>query len=195
MMKKIILSSALFALMLSAQAAVADESEAVDVQNERTPSFWDRWFGRTDKTEKAQQVLKEKKVDKEHYVEKKREKHKLFSDHERDRIREYYRSENQYHSDSSKGKNKKKSLPPGLQKKLDRGGQLPPGWQAKVSRGQVLDSQILSQAEYLPSDLGRHIELEHDGTVVRRVGDKVVRVLEGNGTVIDVIDLADIFLR
>jgi hypothetical protein len=85
-------------------------------------------------------------------------------------------------------------LPPGLQKKLARGGKLPPGWQNKVARGEVLDSEILRHSELLPYELTRNLPELRDGEEIRRVGDKVVRVLEGNGTVIDVIDLADIAL-
>jgi len=47
----------------------------------------------------------------------------------------------------------------------------------------------------LPYELTRNLPALHDGEEIRRVGDKVVRVLEGNGTVLDVIDLADIALR
>ena len=37
------------------------------------------------------------------------------------------------------GRNRpKKKLPPGLMKKLERGGELSPGWQKKVARGEVL---------------------------------------------------------
>ncbi len=42
-------------------------------------------------------------------------------------------------SAKKKNKVKKKSLPPGLAKKLARGGTLPPGWQMKVARGEVID--------------------------------------------------------
>ncbi len=42
-------------------------------------------------------------------------------------------------SAKKKHKIKRKSLPPGLAKKLARGGTLPPGWQMKVARGEVMD--------------------------------------------------------
>ncbi|MEO1896979.1 MAG: hypothetical protein ABGX36_04080 [Cycloclasticus sp.] len=86
-------------------------------------------------------------------------------------------------------------MPPGLQKKLARGGQLPPGWQTKVARGEVLDGDILRHSELIPYELSSRLPALRDGEAIRRVGDKVVRVLEGNGTVIDVIDLADVLLR
>lgn len=72
---------------------------------------------------------------------------------------------------------------------------MPPGWEAKVARGEVLDSDILRYSERIPHELARRLPTIRDGEEVRRVGNKVVRVLEGNGTVIDVIDLADVLLR
>ena len=92
-------------------------------------------------------------------------------------------------------KNKGKNIPFGLQKKLEPGGQLPPGWETKVARGEVLDDDILRQSERIPQELIRQLPELRDGEAVRRVGNKVVRVLEGDGTVIDVIDLADVLLR
>jgi len=161
-------------------------------------SFWRGWFG-TD----SKQVQRE-----ESRVSKSAEKHRsrserLFSELERSDIRRFYQrnDENERSEHGKKGKNKNKNkqknkkLPYGLQKKLARGGQLPPGWQNKVSRGEVLSTEILQQSVRLPSDLRQRLPELEDGVVIRRVGDKVVRVLEGNGTVLDVIDLADIILR
>jgi len=163
-------------------------------------SFWSGWFGAGSK-----QVQRE-----ESRVSKTEEKHRsrserLFSELERSDIRRFYQrndeDERSEHGKKGKNKNKNKNkqknknLPYGLQKKLARGGQLPPGWQDKVSRGEVLSTEILQQSVRLPSDLTRRLPELEDGVVIRRVGDKVVRVLEGNGTVLDVIDLADIILR
>jgi hypothetical protein len=67
----------------------------------------------------------------------------IFNDAERSRILEYYkhhRDDELVEGTGSAKKSKKKKLPPGLQKKLARGGELPPGWQTKVRRGEVLDA-------------------------------------------------------
>jgi hypothetical protein len=84
-----------------------------------------------------------------------------------------------------------KSLPPGLQKKLARGGDLPPGWQDKVRRGEVLDPELYRYGERLPR---RYLErLGHGSEAAELIllGDRIVRVAEGRGTVLDVIDLTD----
>lgn len=156
-------------------------------------SFWSGWFSR----------MESKKLDRENKAVSKpvdiAQAKGLFSRTERENIRHFYKR-NDVSDGPKKGKkdkhNKKhKTLPHGLQKKLARGGQLPPGWQNKVVRGEVLGNDILRQSEYLPSALTRRLPELEDGVEIRRVGDKVVRVLEGSGTVIDVIDLADILLR
>lgn len=119
----------------------------------------------------------------------------MLDDEEREEIRGYYRAEGEAKHKSKGKKNKGKSMPYGLQKKLERGGELPPGWQTKVARGEVLDQEILDHSERLPDALVRRLPELREGAEVRRVGDKVIRVMAGSGTVLDVIDLADIVLR
>jgi len=86
---------------------------------------------------------------------------------------------------------KQKQLPPGLQKKLARGGSLPPGWEMKLVRGEVLDRDIYDQAERLPDELLKRITGRDDAVELLRVGDRILRVAEGRGTILDVIDLTD----
>jgi len=66
---------------------------------------------------------------------------------------------------------KEKSLPPGLQKKLERGGELPPGWQKKLVVGEYLDDDV-----YL------------SGRVIDRVGGLGERTIEVEGRVVRVIE-------
>lgn len=84
-----------------------------------------------------------------------------------------------------------KSLPPGLRKKLQRGGELPPGWRDKLVQGRVIDADLYRHAEHLPSDLLNRLTGRQDGIELLRVGDRIVRVMEGRGTILDVIDLSD----
>ncbi|BBB26647.1 conserved hypothetical protein [Amphritea japonica ATCC BAA-1530] len=116
------------------------------------------------------------------------DKARRFNDEEQRRVREHYLGDQSDHR--GKGKKKEKRIPPGLQKKLERGGELPPGWQNKVAVGEVLDSDLYSRSEPLPDELesvlGRVAGEEH-----RRIGHKVIKVLEGDATVIDVIDILD----
>ena len=73
---------------------------------------------------------------------------RLFAKDEKRIIQSYFEDHQEYRYDddndeSGRDKPKKqKSLPPGLQKKLARGGELPPGWQKKVARGEVLDMAL-----------------------------------------------------
>jgi len=86
------------------------------------------------------------------------------------------------------GKHKKqKPLPPGLQKKLARGGQLPPGWQKKVARGEVLDHSLYEISRDLPRGLISQLPKSPDGTSVRQIEDRVVRILDATGVILDVL--------
>lgn len=117
-----------------------------------------------------------------------------FSSYERARIRGYFLADDGesgvVSTGQGRGKDKPRSLPRGLQKKLDRGGELPPGWQKKVASGQVLDEELYSQSEELPNDLDIILD-RAGGAEYRRIGTKVIKVMEGDGTIIDVIDIAD----
>lgn len=129
-------------------------------------------------------------------------RHRRYSSEERNQIRNYYR-QHQQNDDrgwqtGSRGNDhqkhaqqeKQKSLPYGLEKKLQRGGDLPPGWEKKIVPGDRLDRDIYRQSERLPDDLDRAIG-RIAGEENRRIGNKIIRVLEGDATVIDVIDIMD----
>lgn len=88
-----------------------------------------------------------------------------------------------------------RELPPGLKKKLERGGSLPPGWQKKLVRGEQMDSEVYSAAERMPDELLRRVTGRDDAVELLRVGDRILRVMEGRGTVLDVIDLSDRAVR
>ena len=118
---------------------------------------------------------------------------RLFTADERRIIQSYFqdRREHRYPDgeyDSGNGNaKKKKSLPPGLQKKLARGGELPPGWQKKVARGEVLDAQLYRQSRSLPEELLRRLAIHADGTELRLLDDRVVRIMNGTRAVLDVL--------
>ena len=93
---------------------------------------------------------------------------------------------------SGKGRDKpkkQKRLPPGLQKKIERGGELPPGWQKKLARGEVLDADLYAASRPLPPDLLERLGGGPAGTETIRVEDEVVRVLEATGVIVDVLGL------
>ncbi len=78
-------------------------------------------------------------------------------------------------------KKKHKHLPPGLQKKLDRGQSLPPGWQKKIARGEVLDINTYRQAEII-------IPIDRHGVVSILVEGRVVRLIEATRVILDVFN-------
>jgi hypothetical protein len=92
-------------------------------------------------------------------------------------------------SNKKKYKVKKKSLPPGLAKKLARGGTLPPGWQMKVARGEVLDHEVYNNASPLPEELLRKLSSMPKGTVLLQVENKIVKVIEASRNIVDLFDL------
>ena len=90
---------------------------------------------------------------------------------------------------TKKYKVKKKSLPPGLAKKLARGGTLPPGWQKKVARGEVMGYEVYKNANPLPEELLRRLSTIHRGTVLLQVGNKIVKVIEASREIVDLFEI------
>ncbi len=103
-------------------------------------------------------------------------------------IRDYYRAHPEPAPEPAPAK-KKKKLPPGLRKKVERGGELPPGWQKKVARGEVMDPVVYERARPLPPVLVKTLPPPPAGTVIVTVEGKVVRLLEATRTILDVFDL------
>lgn len=102
-------------------------------------------------------------------------------------IAKYYRQHGATPAPES-GK-KQKQLPPGLKKKLERGGELPPGWQKKVARGEVMDPLVYRQARPVSVDLIKILPPQPKGTTIVVVEGKAVRLWEATRTIIDVLDL------
>ena len=89
----------------------------------------------------------------------------------------------------NKNKSKHKGLPPGLAKKVERGGELPPGWQKKLVRGEVLDEDIYSRGVMLSDEERGGIPPSPAGTSLLRVEDKIIRVMDATRTILDVFDV------
>ena len=77
---------------------------------------------------------------------------------------------------------KDKSLPQGLQMKLDRGGSLPPGWERKLARGQTLEEHIYRQSEIV-------IPVDREGLLTVRIEGKLIRLVEATREIIDIVEV------
>ena len=120
---------------------------------------------------------------------------RLFTEDEKRIIQSYYEDHREYHYDddnNGSGRDKpkkKKSLPPGLQKKLARGGELPPGWQKKVARGEVLDANLYGQSRPLPEELLNRLLTGSDNTELRLLDDRVIRLMDDSRAILDVLQV------
>ena len=111
------------------------------------------------------------------------------SSNEKDLIKRYYDEHPGALNQGEPIGKKKKKLPPGLKKKLERGGELPPGWQKKVARGEVMSDEVYYQSRPLPKDVIKILPPAPPGTIIVTIEGKVVRLLEATRTIVDVFDL------
>jgi hypothetical protein len=81
------------------------------------------------------------------------------------------------------------SLPPGLRKKVERGGSLPPGWQKKLQSGSRIDPVVYASSRPLPPDVLRRMPPPQPGTVLVTIDGKLVRLMEATMTILDVFDV------
>lgn len=73
-----------------------------------------------------------------------------------------------------------KQLPPGLQKKVDRGQALPSGWQMKLAKGKKMDEAVYKKGEII-------IPINEHGEITLRVDDKVVRLYKATKEIIEIL--------
>lgn len=92
----------------------------------------------------------------------------VFSDRDRDLIGDYYSSRN---SGLPPGLAKKKHLPPGLQKQLERNGRLPPGLEKRA-----LPSDLDRRLSRLPGGYGRVI-VGNDVVIINTSTDEILDIL------------------
>jgi hypothetical protein len=108
--------------------------------------------------------------------------------HERQVIQGYVAANLIAEKHPGKGK-KPKNLPPGLQKKLDRGGSLPPGWERKFLKGQILPLDVYEQCHPLPNEVMVKLPPQPPGTVIVTIGGKVGRILAATREILDVFEV------
>lgn len=77
--------------------------------------------------------------------------------------------------------NKEKSLPPGLQKKSERGQSLPPGWQKKLIVGTILENDIYKHGKMIATDNRGFVTISIEGKLIKLIKDtrEIVEILHG----------------
>lgn len=96
--------------------------------------------------------------------------------------------------DAPRGKGKKKGwkhggLPPGLAKKVERGGQLSPGWQKKLAKGEVMPVEIYQQCHSLPREVVVQLPPSPSGTILVAIDGKIVRLIQATREILDVFEV------
>ena len=81
---------------------------------------------------------------------------------------------------------KQKHLPPGLEKKVRRGGELPPGWKKKIKKGDVIDKRILEQGIVLNKDTYPKQYVDNYSHIYK-IEDKIIRVMNATNEILDVL--------
>lgn len=89
----------------------------------------------------------------------------------------------------SKPGKKDKDLPPGLAKKVARGGKLPPGWQKKCVRGEIMPEPVFKKCQPLPREIVVKLPPPPVGTILVTIEGKIVRLAKATREILDVLDL------
>jgi hypothetical protein len=84
---------------------------------------------------------------------------------------------------------KSKPLPPGLQKKLARGGSLPPGWQKKIAKSEIMPVEVFKECHPLPPEVVVKLPAPPVGVITVTIEGKIVRLLEATHEILDVFEV------
>jgi hypothetical protein len=85
------------------------------------------------------------------------------------------------YSPSFAKKDKSKQIPPGLEKKVECGGELPPGWQKKLKKGEILDQQVYDKGVVIKP-------VDKDGLITIRVEGKIIKLIKATKEIVDVLN-------
>ncbi|MBQ0799640.1 MAG: hypothetical protein KBT63_10175 [Porticoccaceae bacterium] len=175
--------SLIFGLALATSVAANDQDDTTTLKEVLAETAVGAVFGAEE-----QRVLGEYLRHKRTQRDRDESSDRQYSDRRDDNEPTYSQAKQYRDNFSGKGKRRVKKLPPGLRKKLARGGELPPGWQKKVDRGEVLDDDIYQHAYPLPENIIDRVR-RIEGTTVRQIDDRIVRVQDATRTVLDVFYL------
>lgn len=77
---------------------------------------------------------------------------------------------------------KDKDLPPGLQKKVNRGEPLPPGWQKKLRHGDILEADIYNRGRIV-------VPLDRDGIISIQVEGALIKLDDKSRKILDIVNI------
>jgi hypothetical protein len=80
-------------------------------------------------------------------------------------------------------------LPPGLAKKVARGGKLPPGWEKKCVPGERMPLEVYERCHPLPPQLVVRLPAPPDSTITVAVDGKIVRLVRATLEILDVFNV------
>ena len=89
---------------------------------------------------------------------------------------------------NDKKEKKQKGMPPGLEKKIERGGNLPPGWQKKLVKGEVIDEGLYDIAILLPNKPSEHYPLTK-GTELLRIENRIIRIKNDTKEILEILGI------
>ncbi|HKK17340.1 MAG TPA: hypothetical protein VJ952_01555 [Opitutales bacterium] len=167
------------------ETKVAKGEELVEKRTEREerPGWFERIFGaQRDRAENEEGEGRESDKEKNKSDKASTQGARGFSDKERAVLEDWQRGEASW-------KKSGKRLPPGLQKKVARGGELPPGWKKKLAVGDKLPEEYESEASSLPEEILKRLPETPKGTEIIRIGDEVIRVVENTREIIDILGI------
>ncbi len=104
---------------------------------------------------------------------------------EREIITTYVQS---YEQPKKPGK-KPKDLPPGLQKKVARGGKLPPGWEKKMVHGEIMPVEVYKECHPLPPELVVKLPPLPKGVITVTIDGRIVRLIEATREILDIFEV------
>jgi hypothetical protein len=84
---------------------------------------------------------------------------------------------------------KAKRLPPGLAKKVERGGDLPAGWRKRCVPGRIMPKEVFEHSHPLPPEVVVKLPPPPPDTVTITVGGNVVRLVKATLEILDVFDV------
>ncbi len=162
------------------------DSKETDQPEARRPTWIERLFGAKDTVDEGEVVesgeesVKSEKAENEKAKPERGVKEKKFTDEEREVLEGWQKG-------NASWKKSNKPLPPGLRKKIERGGELPPGWKKKLAVGEVLEPELDAQAKSIPEEILKRLPESEAGTEILRVGDEIIRVIENSREIVDIL--------